>query len=77
MKCKRLGIMVDFSGRVVPPTEPSERLGVYWGYQVRIVENFKELLEHEDRSRRYDLTLGTSDKGDILADLRKNSAEFN
>ncbi len=52
-----------YTGEVVSMTEPKEKCGLYWGYVVRVVENFKEIFENSYYEEGYDLVIGTSDKG--------------
>jgi predicted SPOUT superfamily RNA methylase MTH1 len=51
-----------YTGSVVSMNEPKDKLGQYWGYTVRIAEDFSELFENSIFGK-YDLVLGTSDKG--------------
>ena len=38
-------IHLDYSGNVVSSTEPQERLGLYWGYRVRVAHKFEDIFE--------------------------------
>lgn len=62
-----------YNGEVVSMTEPKEKCGLYWGYVVRVVENFNEVFENSFYEEGYDLIIGTSDKGQNYeeADYRK------
>jgi predicted SPOUT superfamily RNA methylase MTH1 len=61
-----------YTGSVVSMTEPKEKLNLYWGYTVRIAENFSELFENSIFGDKYDLILGTSDRGENIADVDFN-----
>ena len=52
-----------YTGKVVSVKEP-KNADLYWGYMVRIAENFTELFENSVFGTKYDLIIGTSDKGD-------------
>lgn len=53
-----------YSGSLVSVTEPKEKLHLYWGYLVRIANNFDELFNQSSfGGNKYDLIIGTSDKG--------------
>lgn len=50
-------------GVIVPPTQPTEELGVYWGYKVRFAPSLSDVFTKAPYEEGYDLTIGTSDKG--------------
>ncbi|PFH34773.1 hypothetical protein BESB_068060 [Besnoitia besnoiti] len=52
-------------GVAVSPDEPPVKAGLYWGYRVRIAQHFKDVFSHCPFSSdgRYDLTVGTSERG--------------
>ncbi|KAG2433055.1 hypothetical protein HYH02_012759 [Chlamydomonas schloesseri] len=52
-------------GKVVPPSEPRERLGLYWGYTVRIALGLQRVFKDAavSKSGSYDLTVGSSPAG--------------
>jgi methyltransferase len=52
-----------YSGEACSMEEPKEN-GLYWGYAVRIAENFKEIFENSFYPEGYDFIIGTSDKGE-------------
>jgi len=53
-----------FSGSAVSVSEPKEKLHLYWGYLVRIANNFEEVFGHSSfNGEKYDFVIGTSDKG--------------
>lgn len=53
-------------GTAVSPEEPRTNLGLYWGYQVRIAKSFKAVFDECPHEGGYDLTLGTSERGEVL-----------
>lgn len=55
-------------GEVVSPSLPKEVLGVYWGYTVRLASSLSEVFTKSPYQEGYDLTIGTSDKGDSISD---------
>jgi len=65
-----LCVTVKFSGdnfergKVVPRKEPVSN-GIYWGYQVRIADSLNEVFRPQNKNK-YDLVIGTSDRGDFL-----------
>ena len=38
-------IFVVYSGSIVSAQEPSDRLGVYWGYTVRVATKFEDIFD--------------------------------
>lgn len=50
-------------GQIVPPSQPREELGVYWGYNVRLASSLSNVFAKSPYQEGYDLTVGTSDKG--------------
>lgn len=61
-----------YTGEVVSMNEPKEKLGLYWGYSVRIAENFHEVFENSTFGEKYDFVIGTSDKGINYAEADLN-----
>ena len=61
-----------FKGTVVSPTEPREKLGVYWGYSIRMANSLNEVLNDCPYDGGYDLKIGTSDKGDNIDKTMKH-----
>ena len=49
---------------VVPPREPREKLGLHWGFSVRLAKDLPSVWSECPFGGGYDLSLGTSDKGD-------------
>lgn len=50
--------------KVVSPSTPRERHGLYWGYSVRIARGIKSLFKEGPFS--YDLKVGTSERGEAV-----------
>ena len=48
---------------VVPPKEPREGLGLYWGYEVRVADNLAAVWSECPHAEGYDLSIGTSEHG--------------
>ena len=61
-----------YSGIPVSMREPFENFGIYWGYVVRVCERFNQIFNESIFGEKYDLIIGTSDKGD---DYRKVNFE--
>jgi hypothetical protein len=53
-------------GKVVSPSEPREMLGLYWGYTVRLAKNLGEVFTCCPYEDGYDLTIGTSERGESV-----------
>jgi methyltransferase len=47
------------------PAAPRERRGAYWGYITRIAPSLQAALEECPFDGGYDLTIGTSERGDV------------
>lgn len=52
-----------FKGQVVSPSLPREEFGLYWGYTVRFAPNLSEVFTKSPFKGGYDLTIGTSERG--------------
>lgn len=52
------------TGVVVPPSEPREKLGLYWGYKIRMANSLHQVFDESPYKGGYDLKIGTSDRGD-------------
>lgn len=61
-------------GYLVPPYEPKQKLGVYWGYTVRFAKSFSDVFKQCPYDEGYDFTIGTSDKGTRINEI--NDSEF-
>lgn len=57
-------------GVVVSPDTPFNELGTYWGYTVRIAHTLSEVFSKCSYKDGYDLTIGTSDKGKHIDDVK-------
>lgn len=53
-------------GAACPPEEPRLKMGLYWGYQVRLAKSLKAVFDECPHEGGYDLTLGTSERGEAL-----------
>ncbi|XP_037043754.1 putative methyltransferase C9orf114 homolog [Bradysia coprophila] len=64
-------------GVIVSPSEPRNDTGVYWGYTVRIAKSLSDVFLKSPYDNGYDLTIGTSDKGDSIHDVTAESLPYN
>ncbi|XP_063711316.1 putative methyltransferase C9orf114 homolog [Symsagittifera roscoffensis] len=55
------------NGEIVSPKEPFKN-GYYWGYSIRTANCMDDIFSHPNGAK-YDLVLGTSDKGELLTDI--------
>jgi len=51
-------------GRAVAPEEPRTKLGLYWGYQVRIAASLRAVFDECPFEGGYDFSIGTSERGE-------------
>ncbi len=65
-----------YSGNVVSVSEPKEKLNLYWGYLVRIAKNFDEVFNQSNYGEKYDLIIGTSDKGKKYNEAKNNFKKY-
>ncbi|KAK7108823.1 hypothetical protein V1264_016488 [Littorina saxatilis] len=56
-------------GKVVAPSTPRKKLGLYWGYTVRLAANLGEVFTQCPYDEGYDLTVGTSERGESIDSL--------
>lgn len=63
-------------GILVPPNTPRIETGTYWGYTVRLANNLTEVLTKCPYKEGYDLTIGTSDKGTSIDEMKKKSLQY-
>ena len=56
-------------GKVVSPSEPRRKAGLYWGYSVRLAGSLGAVFTECPYKDMYDLTIGTSEKGDNVSDM--------
>ncbi|XP_066934305.1 putative methyltransferase C9orf114 [Clytia hemisphaerica] len=54
------------TGSVVSPTTPKESDNIYWGYSVRLANSFSAVFTESPYKSGYDLTMGTSERGEVL-----------
>ncbi|KAL8688392.1 MAG: hypothetical protein Q9218_005683 [Villophora microphyllina] len=59
----------------VPPSEPREQAGYYWGYTIRAASSLSAVITECTYSGGYDLTFGTSERGTSLSELTGHSKE--
>lgn len=64
-------------GKIVPPSEPRSRTGIYWGYNVRIANSISQVFSQSPYKGGYDLTIGTSDKGEDVHAVESKSLKYN
>lgn len=64
-------------GKVVSPQQPRKETGIYWGYNVRIANSISEVFSRSPYENGYDLTIGTSDKGQSVQKVENKSLKFN
>lgn len=55
---------------VVPPGEPREKKGLFWGYSVRLADSLTAVFSQSPYKGGYDLTIGTSERGDEVDDCQ-------
>ncbi len=60
------GVTRQFFGQVVARSAPRDEEGVYWGYDVRVASGLLDAMDSSAEGAKYDLVVGTSDKGDAL-----------
>lgn len=61
---------------VVPPTQPRADTGVYWGYTVRLASSLSQVITKCPYDEGYDLTIGTSDKGQMVNEVPERSMQY-
>lgn len=64
-------------GKIVSPSLPSAETGVYWGYTVRIAQSLGEVFSQAPYSKGYDLSIGTSERGDKIDDIPQKGFQYN
>ncbi|CAF4814918.1 unnamed protein product [Pieris macdunnoughi] len=64
-------------GKIVSLATPRAETGVYWGYTVRIANNLSQVFTQCPYKDGYDLTVGTSDKGNPIDDIPHKAVTFN
>lgn len=56
----------NYRGIAVDSSEPRTKLGLYWGYQMRIAGSLKAVFDECPFEEGYDLSIGTSERGESL-----------
>jgi Uncharacterized conserved protein len=64
-------------GIIVSPSLPSAETGVYWGYTVRIAQSLGEVFSQAPYSEGYDLSIGTSERGDKIDEIPQKGLQYN
>ncbi|XP_058125246.1 putative methyltransferase C9orf114 [Anopheles ziemanni] len=62
--------------KVVPPSQPRQETGIYWGYTVRIANSLSQVFTKSPYKGGYDLTIGTSDRGTNVHELEAKSLSY-
>lgn len=57
-------------GTIVSPITPKLENSMYWGYTVRLAKNFSEVFSACPYGKKYDLIVGTSDKGKSVDEMK-------
>ncbi|KAL8762567.1 MAG: hypothetical protein Q9184_001475 [Pyrenodesmia sp. 2 TL-2023] len=65
------------TGTAVAPSEPREKAGYYWGYNVRAAPSLSAVITECTYDGGYDLTFGTSERGSPIHDLNRPSSDQN
>ncbi|XP_036607014.1 putative methyltransferase C9orf114 homolog [Trichosurus vulpecula] len=60
----------SLKGRVVSSQEPRTHAGLYWGYSVRLASCLSAVFAEGPFKDGYDLTIGTSERGEDLASVQ-------
>lgn len=63
-------------GKIVSPSEPRRKTGIYWGYNVRIANSISQVFSQSPYEDGYDITIGTSDKGANIQEVESKSLKF-
>jgi len=64
-----------YKGKVVSSQKPRDDLGLYWGYEVRVVDSLAKVIEECPYEEGYDVVIGTSDKGELLSEANFSKFE--
>lgn len=56
----------SIKAKVVSPSEPRTKSGLYWGYSVRTADSLSQALDDCPFAEEYDLKIGTSERGDTV-----------
>ncbi|KAL8794752.1 MAG: hypothetical protein Q9195_002706, partial [Heterodermia aff. obscurata] len=73
------GVTSDYKHQImgaeaVAPSEPREKTGYYWGYNVRPASSLSTVLTESPFEGGYDVTFGTSERGIPLSTLQDSSS---
>eukprot|EP01134_Creolimax_fragrantissima_P000732 CFRG0732T1 len=60
---------------VVKPSAPREEAGLYWGYSVRIAKTMADIFSDCPYAEGYDMTIGTSENGENIHELKLPKSE--
>lgn len=63
-------------GKIVSPLLPRSETGVYWGYTVRIAKSLSDIFTKSPYENGYDLSIGTSDKGESVQNVQSGVLRF-
>ncbi|XP_063377185.1 putative methyltransferase C9orf114 [Cydia fagiglandana] len=64
-------------GKIVSLSTPRAETGVYWGYTVRIAQNLSQVFSQSPYKDGYDLTIGTSDRGESIDNVPNKELKYN
>ena len=56
-------------GTIVSPSTPRLESNIYWGYSVRLAKNLSQVFNGCPFGKKYDLTIGTSEKGTNVTEV--------
>lgn len=63
-------------GTIVSPGDPRKETGIYWGYNVRIAGSLTDVFTKSPYEDGYDLSIGTSDKGEEITNVVSGSLKY-
>lgn len=63
-------------GAIVSPSDPRKETGIYWGYTVRIASSLSDVFIKSPYEDGYDLSIGTSDKGEEVTSVTNESLQY-
>lgn len=66
-----------YKAQLATPADPRERRGQYWGYLTRIAPSLESLFEGCPFPGGYDLTVGTSERGEQTPSCQLRFPAFN
>ena len=68
-KGQRVTLRMKPSPVPVPPTEPRQKDGLYWGYAIRSASSLSAIFTECPYPSGYTLSIGTSERGKLLHDI--------